>query len=225
MDDDDALPTPRRPSAASDTELEMVAGWVEICVDLLRADGAAVIVAPTRTPDVRRVVYATGDTAARVANVLDVLGPGSHDRAAPDGDVRTLVVDDPVDTGRWPLMMAELAALGVRRVSTFPIVCGPGLLGVLQLHRTAAPDGPVPSDVEGLVGAIARHVAPDVSGALTAYVCRDTGDDVIAVSIGVLMARHHLTASDATALLRTQSYTADTTVATHARTIADSLGT
>jgi hypothetical protein len=202
-----------------------VADWTDVCVDLFHADGGAVVVASARNPDLRTVLHTTDTAAARVADLLYVLGDGPHADAMADGAPHNVVVDDPADALQWPLLVNELAARQVRWVQVFPLGPGSAPVGTLQLVGSTATGQPLPGDAEVFVATLARLIGTDaLAWAAAAYLEDRTDGDVIHMAIGVLRVRHALTADAASALLRADAYAAGRTATEQARLVVDSAG-
>jgi hypothetical protein len=82
------------------------------------------------------LLHATDDVARVVGDLQLTLGEGPSVEAAAHG-VPVLVADteSTEQTGRWPALVAELAALDVRALFAFPIRVGSVGLGTLDLYR------------------------------------------------------------------------------------------
>lgn len=222
MGEDAAESAGKRPGRRFLAGFDRVSDWTDVCVDLLRADGAAVVASSAQDPDVRRVLHTTDARASRTADLLYVLGAGPHADTMAGGTPHTLVVDDPTDAVRWPLLVLELAALGVKWVHVFPLGHSVDPIGTLQLLGTTVSGAPVPGDAEILVAKLARLIGTDiVAGAITADFGDGENDDPIHLAIGILLVRHAITSDAASAMLRADAYAAGRTATEQARVIVD----
>ncbi|MBY6349017.1 hypothetical protein [Rhodococcoides corynebacterioides] len=215
----------RQPREHPLSGLESFSQWVEVCVDLSSADGAAVVASTERHDDRHRILYATDPTAERVADLLFVLGYGPHTTATPAHPVQTVTTTDPDDRLTWPLLIDELVAVGVHWLQVHAIGAPGSALGTLQLYRRRRP--PARSlDADTTVSALARAlgsepVADRVLGASSEPVA---GSDVVSVAIGVLAARHGLSVPAASALLRAGAYAREHSSLDEAQRVVESLG-
>ncbi|MBM7417345.1 MULTISPECIES: hypothetical protein [Nocardiaceae] len=202
--------------------------WMEVCTDLVAADGAAVVFAVPRDPDTHHVLCATDTTAEKIADVFYVHGSGPH-RAAMVTDVpHAVTVADLRHRRRWPLLVTELDALGVGWVQAYPVGPSGSVVGTVQLYR------------RHVLGAVRRSDAGDefVTALARALGTGEIADEVLTVppdpiadggtvniAIGILAARHALTVGAASALLRAGAYAGQRSSAEEALRVIDSLGT
>lgn len=188
---------------------------VQACVRWCGMDGAAVVVGlgaagPPSTHG-RAVVYSTNPVASAVADLQFVLGCGPHRESMTENTISFANVGDADD--RWPLLTAELAAVGVRSVCSAPLVTddvGAQLpLGTLQLHSTR--EVRIPDRALHLLSMTARRLHTHLVSSTPAAApsrertARGEGEfDAGAVNtvVGVLIARHGVDAPKAETLLR-----------------------
>ncbi|MBY6683003.1 ANTAR domain-containing protein [Rhodococcus sp. BP-316] len=203
-DGDDAPPGDDGPLGG----LAGVGDWVDVCIDLLGADGAAVIVTSPENSDARSLVHATCASATAVADVLYVHGCGPDRAAIDDNAVCTITSGDPLDRLRWPALVEQLSSLGVGWVQVYPIGSGDRASGTMQMHRRTPPTRRWPGEVDVFVSKLARVLGDDlvghvgIDGLMRHHVDLQSAN----IAIGMLMARHDLAADEASALLRARDY-------------------
>ncbi len=202
-----------------------VTEWAGVCADLAGADGAAVVASSASHPDTRRVPYSTDAAAARVADLLYVLGVGPHAVSMVDGVVSTVAVGDAADRALWPVLVDELRALGVEWVQTYPIRVGDTVIGTVQLHCRAPLDSPMSDGIATLLRHLTDAIGVNlVAGLLNEPADRDRGGDLVNIAIGVLAARHAVTVETASAMLRAGTYLRGHSSQCEALRVVDSVG-
>ncbi|WP_027507070.1 GGDEF domain-containing phosphodiesterase [Rhodococcus sp. UNC23MFCrub1.1] len=187
--------------------------WVEVCTDLMAADGAAVVFGAPREPDTHHLLCATDTTAEKIADLFYVHGSGPHRDAMVTDAAHTVTVTDPRHQRRWPLLVTELDALGVGWVQAHPVGPSGSVVGTVQLYRRH-----VPSAVRGtdagtqFVTALARALGTGEAAGDALTVPPDSVGDgaTVNIAIGILAARHALTVGAASAMLVTGADDLDT---------------
>lgn len=202
--------------------------WVEVCTDLMAADGAAVVFAAPCDPDTHHLLCATDTTAEKIADLFYVLGSGPHRDAMDTASARAVTVTDPRHRRRWPLLVTELDALGVGWVQAHPVGPSGSVVGTVQLYRRHVPGEVTGPDAgEDFVTALARALGTGaVAGEVLTVPPDPVGDGgAVNIAIGILAARHTLTVGAASAVLRAGAYAGRRSSAEEALRIIDSLGT
>lgn len=198
--------------------------WAGVCVDLVGAQGAAIVATTASCPDTRRIPSSTCATATRVADLLYVLGIGPHTVSIFDGAPCAVAVDDVADRARWPVLVDELSALGVRWVQTYPIRVGNCVIGTVQLHHRTVPDPPVSNGIATLLTHLTGAIGADLISGLLDDPSVDGDVDMVNMAVGVLVARHCVTVETASALLRAGAYVRGHTSVCEAVRVVDSVG-
>ncbi|MEU7224386.1 GAF and ANTAR domain-containing protein [Streptomyces chrestomyceticus] len=110
------------------------------CARALGVDGVAASV--LTDSGLSEVLWCTEGASARLEEVQFTLGQGPGPEAGV-GCVPVLVPDlARVPAGRWPVLLPQIAELGIGAVFCFPLLVGAACLGTLTLQRTAP--GPLP---------------------------------------------------------------------------------
>lgn len=200
-----------------------VGDWVDVCIELLGADGAAVIVTSFENSDARSLVHATSASASAVADVLYVHGCGPDRAAIDDNVVCTITSGDPLDRLRWPALIEQLSSLGVGWVQVYPIGSGDRASGTMQVYRRTPPSRRWPREVDAFVSKLARVVGDDLVGhvGIDALMRHHVDLRSVNVAIGMLMARHDLSSDEASALLRARAYAGSISSVEVARWVID----
>lgn len=206
------------------SDLSCGTDWASVCADMVDAHGVAIVATTASHPDSRRVAGSTCATAARVADLLYVLGVGPDAVSMVDGVVCTVVVDDVVDRARWPVLVNELTALGVGWVQTYPIHVGGCVIGTVQLHRRTPPDTPLPDGIATLLTHLTRAIGADIILGLLDDCAAAADADIVNIAIGALAARHATTVDTASAMLRAGAFARGHTSMCEALHIVDSIG-
>ncbi|MDN3028992.1 ANTAR domain-containing protein [Streptomyces sp. S.PB5] len=119
-----------------DSGLTLPSARLRACAMVLGLDGLAVSL--TQPGDSTELLRHTGERAAQLEDIQFTQGQGPGLEAARTG----LPVTEPDLTtnhsARWPGLVPELLALGVRAVFAYPLALGTVRLGVLTGHRTTA---------------------------------------------------------------------------------------
>lgn len=228
MDDDsDGARDGRRPPHPL-AGLSALSQWVEVCTDLVAADGAAVVSAVPREPDTHHLLCATDTTAEKIADLFYVLGSGPDREAMVADTTHTVMTTDAGHRRRWPWLTTELDALGVGWVQAYPVGPSGSVVGTVQLYRRFVP-GVIrwPDAGEEFVTALARALGTDaVANEILTPPPDPIGDGgSVNTAIGILAARHTLTVGAASAMLRAGAYARQLSSAEEALRIIDSLGT
>jgi hypothetical protein len=199
---------------------------VDVCVDLTGADGAALVLVPPGDWSVQNVAHVTDATAARVARELQAIGLGPVVDALADGAVHDAAVEDSLDRLRWPQVTGALSVLGVGWLRVFPVGPRARPSGTLQLHRRTWRGRGWSTELDGPLGRLAHSLgtlcATDFAAENGAQPGPDT--DVVHTAIGMMAARHELSVSAASALLRAVADSHGRSSVAQARVIVDSVG-
>lgn len=158
-----------------------------------------------------------------IAGILDRLhnelgdGPG----ATALREQRTVTVPDLGAATRWPDFTALAAELGVRSVLCVPLYVDDIAVGALTLYATAAQA--FTADDETVVGVFATRAAYALHGVPQRQHPADAlvVHDVIEQATGALMASHHITATEASAMLERVSQDTQRTRDDLARELVD----
>jgi GAF domain-containing protein len=102
-------------------------------VAVTAVDGAAVTV--TLPAGLRETVYASGRTAADLAELALTVGEGPSLVAAGGGPVLVADLASRESLAQWPAFAAAADAMGVRAIFALPLQVGGVRLGVIDLHR------------------------------------------------------------------------------------------
>lgn len=186
--------------------------WVDVCVDLAAADGAALVVAAEDHPDTHQVVHATDGIAVQAADLGYILGCGPHIEAMSTSNACAVDVDDAADRGRWPLLVDELAVSGIGWVQAHPLGDHRAPLGTLQLYRRTRSPHRLSGDdraTHTMIAQLARMLGTGIVAAGVAadmLIRRHQDSEAVNIAIGILAARHGCTVAVASAMLRAGAY-------------------
>ncbi|MEU2789997.1 GAF domain-containing protein [Streptomyces sp. NPDC007100] len=108
-----------------------------LCAHVLGVDGVAVSL--TVNGGLGELLWCTPDSAsARLEDLQFTMGQGPGPEAAASGRVVLAADLAQIPGDRWPALLPEAEALGVRAVFCFPLHVGGACLGSLTLQRAAA---------------------------------------------------------------------------------------
>ncbi|MFF1379521.1 GAF and ANTAR domain-containing protein [Streptomyces sp. NPDC058308] len=108
----------------------------EVCARALGVDGVAVSV--TFGNGHNELLWSTPGTSTRLEDLQFTLGQGPGPEAAASGTAVSVpdLAREPAD--RWPVLLPEALALGIRAVFCLPLRVGSACLGALTLQRATA---------------------------------------------------------------------------------------
>lgn len=204
----------------------LVARLCEAARRVAGADGASLTLtsaaAGAGTDHATRVVlWATDDVAARLEQVLDVVGLGPASDAVRDD--RALTADLLDRSGPWPAF-AEMASrqTGATSLTVIPLHAGADVLGLLSLYCAAS--GALVTGLDDL-GFLADVIAVAVLDDALPLSPPPPGpwDERSAIhqAAGMVMAQLAVPAPDALALLRAHAFALDLTLPEVARQVLD----
>lgn len=179
---------------------------------ILGADGAAITLACT-TPE-RVTLCSTGDVAARLEDLQEVLGEGPGHVAFATSERQVFDLGSRVDA-RWPQFgTAAHQGLGPLRMIALPLRPDHEVLGVLTCHVGAGQSLALDDEAaQFLADAVGAALVRDPHAADTDLSGPWTERAEIHQATGMVVAQLHVEVEDAMALLRAHAFAAGTTLA------------
>ncbi|MEV4225666.1 GAF and ANTAR domain-containing protein [Streptomyces bobili] len=181
-------------------------------------------------PDSAVVLFASDETATRLAEIQYTLGEGPSPEAvrlrapvfAPD-------LRDGPDVRRWPLFSDQAARAGVEAAFSVPLTGAGGALGTLDLYRETAGglDGDdvrtalLVADAVVLAVTALDRASSDTDGVVTWLAGAESDREEIHQATGMIMAQLGVGAEEALLILRARAFAQGRTSSEVARAVID----